>query len=114
MKNINELVAAANEKKTKKEVYEFFYEIEDELIDDVKNSFPKLIDFNRRRTGYGTWIITSFVNQYHFGEWSELLKGFHFTTHNEDYSDENFLVDIEKYINYNLADFVLSQEDSQW
>lgn len=86
-----------------------------ELIEQINFAAENnMFSMIKRLTGYGTWTVTAFVNEYHFLGYSDFLKKFKTITHDEDYSEESFMWDVEVYIKEGLFELVTSQEGSEW
>lgn len=114
-KSISEIVSALNECSTQIEAYNLCYElIEKPLIEDIKENSPRLISANKKISGYGTWEITTFVNQYHYEEYSDFLKQYSAITHDEEYDNDNFIEGVEKYIIDNMLEFMSQQEGAEF
>ena len=68
---------------------------------DIINEDSRLISVNRRWVSYGTWRITLFANEYHFGNvLAERMEKLSIITHNEEkeYTVDDFADDIEEVI----------------
>jgi hypothetical protein len=103
MKTISEVIEKINEAENYTSAANLCYElIEKELTEMVKESGGTFIDFYKKLSGYGTWKITVFCNQYHFLEYTEFLLQFSKITHDEDYSIESFVKDVCDYIDSDL------------
>ena len=55
------------------------------IVADILNTDSRLWSINRKISGYGTWRVSLWLNEYHFGqELSERLMSRYFITHDED------------------------------
>ena len=96
MRTIEEIFLAQIEKcETELQVYA----VSDLLVLDIINTDPRLLCCNRRHAnGYGTWRISIFANEYHFGkELGAIINSIYITTHDEekDFTPEDMREDID-------------------
>jgi len=57
----------------------------DEVVNELMQADNRLWGINREIAGYGTWKVSLWLNEYHFGsDLSKAIMGRHIVTHDED------------------------------